>query len=57
MMRLLRFFRSFTAEPLPPIRPTEDILIDIDRQLRQLSRTRAKAVKLIEKMEGSCGGD
>lgn len=45
--------RLFTrpVEPLPPIRPTSEILSDIDHQVGRLALVRERATDLIKQME------
>lgn len=39
------------VEPLPPARPTSEILSDIDRQVGRLASVRERAAEVIKRLE------
>lgn len=54
-MKLLHLLRaeSLRPKPLPAIRPTSEILSDIDQQVGRLEGLRERAADLIKQMESA----
>jgi hypothetical protein len=50
VLETLRRARN-VAEPLPEIRPTSEILADIDQQVGRLTMVRDRALEIIDKIE------
>lgn len=51
-MGLLDRLRAVAVvEPLPPVRPTSEILSDIDKQVGRLASVRDRAAELIKNLE------